>query len=351
MKLAKILLTFAVSFLSLGAYAQYDLVALPNRKSNPGIPGGPDGKSFAAIIETGGNKASLTKSTLDFLKKYEIVDAGYNIDAKIDEISEDMSMFTIPVVLRVGYHIGGLKIAPVSEQPIKVIADMRFEFYDNGNMMVVFDNLREETFVHQFTTSKSLYKEFDKNREKMDIGADLTSEWNTQYVAPLMTDTAIGKALIFMNVGGEGVKDFYKQTDAFFNDLNTRFRYLDEIAEKSKFFAWMTDKEAVDYMNDLIEKGDAYSTISSYPDKIIQEFESGRMLSLNKKTFQKSVLPIITRTLAAMYYVYGGKFIGIAEDGDQTWELVGDKLLPVDKKLRKSLEKKGQDFFTYAYED
>ena len=75
------------------------------------------------------------------------------------------------------------------------------------------------------------------------------------------------------------------------------------------------------------------------------------MLSLNKKTFQKSVLPIITRTLAAMYYVYGGKFIGIAEDGDQTWELVGDKLLPVDKKLRKSLEKKGQDFFTYAYED
>ena len=142
MKLTKVLFCVIMTLLCFSAHAQYTAVNALDRGKNPGILGGPDGKTFAAIIETDGNKVTLIENTLKFLKEKEIVEKDFDMGPLLDELSDSLSQFTIPVAVKVGYFLAGPKIARYSERPIRVIMDMRFEFYDTGNAMIVFENFR-----------------------------------------------------------------------------------------------------------------------------------------------------------------------------------------------------------------
>ena len=44
------------------------LILVPNAKSN--IPGGPEGRNYAAIIKTQETKKSIVEKSLNFMKKY-----------------------------------------------------------------------------------------------------------------------------------------------------------------------------------------------------------------------------------------------------------------------------------------
>ena len=74
-----------------------DAQAVMTGKMTFAIPGGAEGKNYAAIIHTDMSKKELVRATTDYLSKYKLVDKN---KVKLNDISEETAEYAIPFLLR-----------------------------------------------------------------------------------------------------------------------------------------------------------------------------------------------------------------------------------------------------------
>ena len=284
------------------------------------IKGGEEGKSYAIIVNTSLSKKELVDNTTKFLAQWNLVDLK---NVKLDEISDAQSEYTIPVELRQAFTsvsvMMGMPSSPFA--PFVLSGDLRFEFHDNGNVMIVFANFKEVSFYPIDKTNTS----FIVN----DTGKDpLVDEYMGQYTAATMENTFLLKALIVLNKGIDGLKEYSKSIDNYFKDVDSKFELFSRI-EKSGKGAWLTDEQYLQYA-----KNTKAINNDKYLSWVKQYLDEGRLLAIPKKRWEDRVIPLIDQLFKAINISLNGTIEGVAEDGDQTYINMDGTVLPIDPKWK-----------------
>lgn len=324
-------------------------MSFPGKENAHTILGGEDGKNFAAIFSmSGSSRQNSIEKVIDFLASKGFVsdkDKAYNL---LKEYDDTQSEFTFPVSFRFGWHgTAPIMGAVGSLPPVILKADLLFQFYDNGKVRLIIKNLEDYAFVEYAYN-------IQENVGKIMATDYLTEEEQEEYTlymqSPAMKD-GLGKAftaiLVWGNAGLDRMDDFYKEWDAKLEDIDNQIKIAQKMADNG-YYLFTNGQGMVEAYQELIDSGKAGNRINqSLLDKNKQELAEGRMLFLYPRFWNRDVKQEFDYVFIAVNQFLGGEIEGIAEDGELTWELVDGKLLPVDAKLRKKLEKKGQDYFSY----
>ena len=312
----KILLFFALMF-SFGVNAQIMHYFYVN--------GGVEGKNYAAIIETNLPKVDLINQTSNILARYWLIDTN---DLKAQEITEDMSEYSLPITFRQSQVAGkGLMGAKYLDCPIKLHGQLRFEFHEK-NVMIVFENFTSDvlaancTFGFEKKTMTKYEEEYFKEKNLL-----------------LTKATVIGRFLIAKSVEFDKAQlnALNKTLENYFEDINTRFHVYDKMVEEGSAF-WMTSKEFAEWYGTHT----AAQANAPYIQKAVDE---GKMLGVSKQRWSENLLPLFDNLFIYISKSLNGNISGVAEDGIKIWELENDNLLPTDPKLRKKYIKKGWDYY------
>lgn len=316
-----------VAFLSITAYAQH----VPNvmfGKPKFAIPGGLEGKNYAIIVKSDKNRRAQIEAMTSLMRKHGIVDK-----LKVNEIDDRTSEYTVPFEIHQTIDAcGGILGATYCAPPLKLQGELRFEFYENGSMMMVVQNFSP---LLLFTTVK-----YDAvNYEKL---SPALQEYISENSAAAGQRNPFFKFLVWANVGLDNMADFYKKLDDYFADVDTKFKNYDALV-KGHEAEWMT----IQRYYDLISKTDAPGAkyCSNWVKKCIDE---GRMPGVPEDRWEKSIRVVLDRLFIGSNEALGGEIVGVAEDGNESWVNVDGKVLPVDAKMRKKYEKKGKTYVDFV---
>ena len=107
-----------------------------------------------------------------------------------------------------------------------------------------------------------------------------------------------------------------------------------------------TPEEIVGVYRQLIADNN-YSLAPSMLNKVEQEIAEETLVFVYDLFWRRDIKKQFDILFTVVNQNLGGRIEAVAEDGEVTWQLEGDSLLPVDSKLKKKLQKAGQDYFTY----
>lgn len=291
------------------------LILVPNAKSN--IPGGPEGRNYAAIIKTQETKKSIVEKSLNFMKKYGFVPADTKVDA-IDSSSSEAS-FDVEMPITMFYQ------EMLTYTPNKLYSTMRFEFHDS-NVMIVFQNFSNEML--------GIY-----HKKYGDKKSDAYNAYEEEDNALRLRKTLIGKFLIHANMDINERRAFRQELDKYFNDIVTKEKTYEQLVKNGEA-KWLDAQGVVKQLTENPVPGAKYTL--AFLDK---PESKNVLLAISEKRWRKQVKGMLDNIFMSFSEELNGEIEGIAEDGNQTWEIVDGKLLPIDPKLKKTFIKKGWDFY------
>jgi hypothetical protein len=288
-----------------------------------GVVGGKEGKNYAMIVKTGEKKKDLVDKTTNFLARYMLVDKK---DVKLDEIDENTAEYSVPFYMRMPIQNGKMMGMPIAVSPIKLIATLRFQFQDGGALVVVEDMSTHVLWV-------------DPNGDK-EKNTELAKYWGDNN-AVLSSKLFITKALVFMN--GGSVSDFVSQLDSYFDDVNKRWAVYDEMDKKGTG-KWLSNQEYIEWEKTHSTFKQGSKNYEAEINGLQKFYDEHRMFLLSEDRWEKHARPVCDNLFRAIASGIDGKITGIAEDGNQTWDIVDGKLVPTDPKLQKKYLKKGLSY-------
>ena len=295
-------------------------------KANFATKGGEEGKNYAAIINTKMTKKQLVENTTNFLAKYGLVKKG---DVKLDEIDESTAEYSVPYVLRQTVaNCPGIMGARYNECPTILFATLRFEFHDNGNVMIVLEN-----FSNQMLIVKTV-KDNQQSQAYKEYGGEL--------YAASMAHSTMGKFVIWANTSPEERKDFYQKIDEYFNDIDTKYKVYDKLVKNGEA-EWMTSEQVADYRES--QGGPGSKGQAKWMRNAIAE---GKMISITEHRWKKYIRICLDDLFIAISDGIKGEITGVAEDGDQTWKIVEGNLVPTEDKLQRQYLKEGKNYYNQA---
>ena len=325
----KLFLLALVAFLSITAYAQH-VPVLMYGNAKFAIPGGLEGKNYAIIVKSEKNRRAQIEAMTSLMRKYGIVD---KLD--VNEIDDRTSEYTVPFEIRQTVDAcGGMMGATYCAQPLILKGELRFEFYENGSMMMVVQNFSPLLLI---TTVKydAAYK------EKLSPALE---EFIGENQAAATQRSPFFKFLVWANVGLDNMADFYSKLDDYFADVDTKFKNYDALVKGGEA-EWMTTERYYE----LVSKSDVPGAKYAAP-WVKKCMDEGRMPGVPEDRWEKSIRIVLDRLFVGSNEALGGEIVGVAEDGEESWVNVDGKVLPVDQKMRKKYEKKGKTYIDFVNE-
>jgi hypothetical protein len=278
------------------------------------IKGGEEGKSYAAIIKTALGKKELVDKTTAFLAKYEIVDLK---DLHLDEITEEQSEYTMPISLRYSFSgVSGMMGSKVVFSPVKLHSNLRFEFHDNGNVMIVLDNMKEISFF--LTDPGTRCFEYYPN----DLASPI-ADYRGHYSAAMMENSVLLKVLIVANKGLDGLAEYKSKVDDYFTEVSSKYKVLSQVEADGKG-EWLTDRDIIGY-GENTKNNTGLNFLKLY-------YDEGRLLNINKKRWEGKIRPVIDMLFKTISANLSGTIDGVAEDGERIWIDIDGSVVPVDPK-------------------
>lgn len=323
----KFFLLAIVAFLSITAYAQHVPIVMYG-KPKFAIPGGLEGKNYAIIVKSDKNRRAQIEAMTSLMRKYDIVE-----ELKVNEIDDRTSEYTVPFEIHQTVDAcGGMMGATYCAQPLILKGELRFEFYENGSMMMVVQNFSPLLLM---TTVK-----YDAaNIEKL---SPALQEFIGENSAAASQRSPFFKFLVWANVGLDNMAEFYKKLDDYFADVDTKFKNYDALVKGGEA-EWMT----IERYHDLLSKSDAPG--AKYAANWVKKcMDEGRMPGVPEDRWEKSIRIVLDRLFVGSNEALGGEIVGVAEDGKESWVNVDGKVLPVDSKMRKKYEKNGKTYVDFV---
>lgn len=344
----KLFLFFALCAMTSISSAQNVINYFPGEK-NAHIDGGKNGKNYAMILETKADFKTLVDKVGEFVMKYELYKDKSQLEKNLTEFSASQTDFTIrDVQFPFGYHAGGIGNM-LALNPVVLTADLRFEIHDNGKIMVVLENLGQLVFMDLTTLKKSLVNKRDKVLLD-EIGEEDAGQLLAAAGVARAKNNKFLKVITAFTHGIEGYKEIYSAIDDFYNDMNKQYKLLDKIASASDHFFWADGQGMIDTCKEIIDQDDMYyskGTTLKQLEKLQEELNSGKLINVENRFWTKEIKIALDYFFKYVQASMDAKILGVAEDGEQTWDLFDGKLLPKDEKLRKTLIKKNLDYFSY----
>ena len=289
-----------------------------------GVVGDKEGKNYAMIVKASVSKKDLVDKTTKFLAGYGLVDSK---DVKIDEIDENTAEYSVPFLLRMPIQPAKMMGMPIAENPIKVLATLRFQFQEGGALVVIEDM---STIVYWTNPKASA----DKDPAYGKFMGDMT--------AVLAANNFFTKALVLAN--GGNLSDFKAKLGDYFAEIDNRFKVYDEVVAEGNAL-WLTNAEYIEQekTNGFFKEGSKNQEMEiNGLNKFLQEH---RMFLLSESRWEKYVRPCFDNLFKAIGAGLDGEITGIAEDGNQTWVIVDGALVPADPKVQKKYTKKGLSYY------
>jgi len=284
---------------------------------NNNLPGGPEGKNYAAIVKTKESKKSIVAKSMNFMKKYGFVPADTKINA-IDESQSDISYDVLFPLTRF-YH----KMMQMDAN--KLYCKLRFEFHDS-NVMIVFEDMH----------NKILVLHWSKNNEKP---SDARIDYESEGAGLMMSKTLLGKFLVHANLDPEQRKNFWKEADKYFSNIVERNKTYDKLVKDGEAM-WLDADGIIKQYTDYPVPGGKY--VINYLSK---PESKTRLLGIPPKRWDKQIKELFDNLFKSFCLELNGDIEGVAEDGEQTWALEDGQLLPTNEKLKKNYKKKGLSYF------
>lgn len=289
-------------------------IIMPNAKNN--LPGGPDGKNYAAIVKTNESKKNIVTKSLTFMKKYGFVPETTKINA-IDSKSSEVS-YDVEIPLTRFYQ------EMLEYDANKLFCKLRFEFHES-NVMIVFQNITNE--ILGICTTRN-----DKNSQAY-------TEYLAEGAALTYQKTLIGKFLVHANLGPEERKDFYKKLNDYFSDIASKCKTYETLVKNGEAKWFTTEGVKKQYTDYPVPAAKGVLRFLSKPET------KDVLIGVSQKRWDKQVKEVFDNLFRAFCLELKGEIDGIAEDGEQTWEIVDGKLVPSDPKLQKSYISKGKTYY------
>lgn len=318
-KLLLLTILCAFSLLSIAQVKFNTMIMYGN--NNAAIPGGENGKQYAAIIKSDLSKKAIVDKTTKFLLKYDLVSAK---DIHLDEISQETSEYSIPFCFTQTQFYSSMRVVT----PVRLYGTLRFEFY-KGGVLLVAENMRTTVLCVSYHGTVEerggAYKSF------MEEGNALQ-----------MTKSFLGKALIWANTTKEERAEFYKNTADYFDNLQEKIDVYNLLA-KSGEAKWMNAQELCDYTKENPSPGSKYMVTWLENTAI----PANLLLEINKKRWEKQIREeYFDKLFILLANFIDGYIEGVKEDETQTWSLEDNILLPTDVKERANFKKKHKDFYS-----
>lgn len=316
----KKLLFFLMLFVMCSAQAQVLL------GKEPPIVGGSEGKNYAVIIESPLSKKAMLDSVLNLFSEMGIVAKD-----KVDVIDDKVTEVKVDLTRSIGFFVekkmmGVALVLP----PSQVDFTLRAEFYETGKIRLV-----AEDFDLKFLTMPGSNTAISKDQSPTQKA--YWDAYNTVY----MSNSALGKVITFVLSEANGfnlTKVRESMAKVVADEINHYM--LAEAMVKAGEASWQTMDTYVNYLE----------TTPKYPGKNYEVaaakkyLEEGRLGQLSQNKWKKDVRARFNQLYSLLAASVKGKILKAAEDGVVTWDLVNDKLVPVDEKLQKKFIKKGWTF-------
>ncbi len=317
----KLLFSLALMLLAICAMGQeMDVTFLWGRPSHA-IKGGMEGKNYAAIIKTDLQKRDVVDKTTAFMIQYGMVDKD---EIKLDEINESTAEFTVPMFFPLTQFKNGLAI----EGPVIVKAEMRFEFHENGKVMIVAQNMQDILL--------GIYRSAQKS------DSENMKNYNGETAMIGMTKSLIGKALIYAQTDAKQREEIYNAANKYFDDIVARVKVYNAMVDAQEA-AWLNPQGVVAQYEQYPVTGSKY--IVDFVKKCINE---NLVPGLGEKRWEKQCRVNFDELFKGVCFSLDGEIEGVAEDGNQTWALDNGVLLPTDEKQKKTYVKKQLSYYNQA---
>ncbi|MDR2764023.1 MAG: hypothetical protein LBB90_03225 [Tannerella sp.] len=325
MKKVLILVVLFISVIVQGS-AQLPIPSLPPdyKPSHIPVKGGKDGKNYAVIISTALSRKDLIKKTVDFLVQWKMVNPD---EVKLDEISDEQAEYTVPVLLRQSFYGIPFKMGlSLPYPPVVIFGDLRFEFHDNGKVMIVIENLREMIFcvINKGVTNFVFNEESSKDPN--------VSEYYGLLANVTVENSLLAKILVGATGGVGGLIEYNKKMGEYFNNIDSRYELFDKIESAGKG-TWLTDEKFVAYGDNTIAyvKGEGLKTMLDVHKSYLDE---GRLLAIPRMRWEDNIRFVMAILFKSINIVLEGSIEGVAEDGEQTYYNIDGTVLPLDPKWK-----------------
>lgn len=309
-------------------YGQYDLPGFgPGKLEYYAIPGGKEGKLYAARIESSLPKKELIKTTISFLEKAGDIDKN---DIKINEIDDSYSEFTIPMGIGQPTSFSRLSGMGITLNPVLIFFDVRFEFDNNGSVLIVFQNFSNKYFA---LLAKDYNEKYAENEHY--------KKFSDEQVTLLASNSLFNQAYQFVT-NLKSLDEIQEETLKVIGDINKRFELYDAMVDDDKIADWFTPEEFYERMSKLLDK----NTMSGkfYINCLERVAKEQRLLEVGERRWEKDIRPYFELLIKNINIEVKGKITNILEDGKDTWEIVDGLLVPTDKKLQKKYLKNKMSF-------
>lgn len=311
------------------------------------IFGGEEGKNYAAIFATNcASRKEAMEKTIVFLSTYDLVEDKESVLSSVMEYDDTQSEFQIPIGFRFGWHgTAPVAGAVATLPPVILKGDLLFQFYDEGKMRVIIKNLEDFAFDHYLGKTKSKYS-------SVEIQDYLTEAEYEEYLAysltPTMTD-GLGKALtailVWGNAGVDRISSFFEDMDKIYRDIDKQIKIAQKLADAG-YYCFGNGEELARLYREL-QAQDDYRMHPMQLDTFEKEIAEGKLVFVSDIFWRRDVKQQFDYFFAAVGQFFDGNIEAVAEDGEITWQMEDGKLLPVDAKLKKKLQKAGEDYFSY----
>ena len=341
-KVLTLLATILVS--AIAANAQ---LTFPGKANQHTILGGENGKNFAAIFATNcSSRQEAMSKTVDFLVKYDLVQDKASALSKVKEYDDTQSEFEVPVSFRFGWHgTAPVMGAVASLAPVILKADLLFQFFDEGKVRLIIKNFEDYAFYDYAGVDKS---KLGKMKPQTCLSESDYQEWYSFYITPTMQDgmgKGIMKFLVYANKGADQIDDFFKQLDDIYHDLDRQVELARKLVD-ADYYKFGSATDVVATYRALLEQ-EQLTMPAMTVDNIEKEIAEEKLVFVYDLFWRRDIKKQFDIVFSVVNQYLEGTIEGVAEDGEVTWQLQGDKLLPVDEKLKKKLVKAGQDYFSY----
>jgi hypothetical protein len=310
-------LLFAIVLLQCGFVYSQKMTLILQARDNFNLPGGLEGKNYAAIIKTKESKKGIVTKSLNFMKKYGFVPG----DTKVDAIDESQSEVTYKVILPLTMFYQQMLHLDAN----KLYSNLRFEFHDS-NVMIVFENMSNEVL--------GLYWHDDSKKP-----SDAYTDYRSESAGLTISHTLVGKFLVHANLDPAERQSFYREADKYFSNIAERYKSYEQLVKNGEA-KWLDADGVIKQYTDNPVPGSKY--LMNYLN--IPENKE-RLLGITQKRWDKQVKEFFDNLFKSFCLELNGDIDGVAEDGEQTFAWEDGKLLPIDAKLKKEYIKKGWDYF------
>ncbi len=293
-------------------------------------------RTYSVIINTESNKQDLIKKTKDFFIEEELAEPD---ELESINFNDNVSEYTFPIFLRLVQTKGkGMMGVPFVHPPIYLKQDVILQFNSAGQIKMTYTNFDaiviasadEENTINRYKGQKGKYD----NEPVLDADKKIQEEYNMI----LSTQTKIGKALIWANTIGDKTtaEEIKKQGEEFRIKINERFNLYNEALESGS--AVLISKSNIDEYQPM-------KPLQKSWDNVLNKFKADNYIfAVDNYRWENTIIPYLDYLIKRIRWITDGKIDNIALDGNIKYKNVDGKILPTDKKLRKTWKRQGIEF-------